>query len=34
MHIQNLIEIYKLIHKILSIDKILMLIKGRNSVKN
>ena len=34
MHIQNLIEIYKLIHKILSINKILMSIKGHNSVKN
>ena len=34
MHIQNLIEIHKLIHKILSINKILTLIKGHNSVKN
>ena len=34
MHIQNLIEIHKLIHKILSINKILTLIKGFNSVKN
>ena len=34
MHIQNLIEIYKLIHKILSINKILTSIKGHNSVKN
>ena len=34
MHIQNLIEIHKLIHKILSINKTLMLIKGHNSVKN
>ena len=34
MHIQNLIEIYKLIHKILSINKILTLNKGHNSVKN
>ena len=31
MHIQNLIEICKLIHKILSINKILTLIKGHNS---
>ena len=34
MHIQNLIEINKLIHKILRINKILMSIKGHNSVKN
>ena len=34
MHIQNLIEIHKLIHKILSINKFLMSIKGHNSVKN
>ena len=34
MHIQNLIEIHKLIHKILSINKILTSIKGHNSVKN
>ena len=34
MHRQNLIEIHKLIHKILSINKILMLIKGQNSVEN
>ena len=34
MHIQNLIEIHKLIHKILSINKILTSIKGYNSVKN
>ena len=32
MHIQNLIEIHKLIHKILSINKILTSIKGHNSV--
>ena len=32
MHIQNLIELYKLIHKILSINK--TLIKGSKSVKN
>ena len=34
MHIQNLIEIHKLIHKILSINKILTSIKGHNCVKN
>ena len=34
MHIQNLIEIHKLIHKLLRINKILMSIKGHNSVKN
>ena len=34
MHIQNLIEIHKLIHKILSINKILTSIKGHNSLKN
>ena len=34
MYIQNLNGIHKLIHKILSINKILMLIKGHNSVKN
>ena len=34
MHIQNLIEIHKLIHKILSINKILTSINGHNSVKN
>ena len=34
MHIQNLIEIHKLIRKILSINKILTSIKGHNSVKN
>ena len=34
MHIQNLIEVHKLIHKILNINKILMSIKGHNSVKN
>ena len=34
MHIQNLIKIHKLIHKILSINKILTSIKGHNSVKN
>ena len=34
MNIQNLIEIHKLIHKILSINKILMSIKDQNSVKN
>ena len=34
MHIQNLIEIHKLIHKVLSINKILTSIKGHNSVKN
>ena len=34
MHLQNLIEIHILIHKILIINKILMSIKGHNSVKN
>ena len=34
MHIQNLIKIHKLIHKILSINKILTSIKGHYSVKN
>ena len=34
MHKQNLIEIYKLIHKILSIFKSLTAIKGHSSVKN
>ena len=34
MHIQNLIEIHKLIHKILSINKILTMIKCHNYVKN
>ena len=34
MHMQNLIEIHKLIHKILSINKILTSIKGHNSIKN
>ena len=34
MHVQNLIEIHNLIHKILSINKLLMSIKGHNSVKN
>ena len=34
LHIQNLIEIHKLIHKRLSINKILTSIKGHNSVKN
>ena len=34
MQIQNLIEIHKLIYKILSINKILTSIKGHNSVKN
>ena len=34
LHIQNLIEIHKLIHKILSVKKILTSIKGCNSVKN
>ena len=33
MHIQNLIQIHKLIHKILSINKNLIMIKGHNSVK-
>ena len=34
MQIQNLIEIHKLIHKILSTNEILTSIKGHNSVKN
>ena len=34
MHIQNLIEIHKLIHNILCINKILTSIKSHNSVKN
>ena len=34
MQIQNLIEIHKLIHKILRINKILMSIKGHKSDKN
>ena len=33
MHIQNLIEIHKLIHKILSINEILTSIMDQNSVK-
>ena len=33
MHIQNFIEIYKLILKILNIIEILTSIKGHNSVK-
>ena len=33
MHIQNLIEIHKITHKILSINKILTSIKDHNSVK-
>ena len=34
MHTQSLIEIHKLIHKIMSTNKILTSIKGHNSVKN
>ena len=34
MHPQNLIEIHKLIHKILSIIEILTSIKDHNSVEN
>ena len=34
MHTQNLIEIHKLIHKILSTNKTLTSIKGHNSVEN
>ena len=34
IHVQNSIEIHKLIHKILSINKILTSIKGHNFVKN
>ena len=33
MHIQNLIEIHKLFHKILSLKIILKSIKGHNSVE-
>ena len=33
MQIQNLIEIHKLIHKIMSINKILTSIKGHNLLK-
>ena len=34
MHIENLIDTHKLIHKLLSINKILTSIKGHNSIKN
>ena len=34
MHVQNLIKIHQLIHRILSINKFLRLIKGHNSVEN
>ena len=34
MYIQNLIEIHRLIHKILNINKMLLSIKGHNSVEN
>ena len=34
MHKQNLIEIHKLSHKILSMNKILTSIKGHKSIKN
>ena len=34
MHVQNMIKIHELIHKILSINKILMLIQGHSSVEN
>ena len=34
MHLQNFIKIHKLVHKILSMNKILTSIKGHNSVEN
>ena len=34
MHLQNFIKIHQLIHKILSINKILTSINGHNSVEN
>ena len=34
LHIQNVIEIHKLIHKVLSINKTLMSTKGHKSVEN
>ena len=34
MHLQNLIKISELVHKILSINKISISIKGHNSVEN
>ena len=34
MHLQNFIKIHHLVHKILSINKILTSIKGHNSVEN
>ena len=34
MHVQNLIKIHQLNHKILSINKILTLIKGHNTVES
>ena len=34
MHLQNFIKIHKLVHKLLSINKILTSIKGRNCVEN
>ena len=34
MHLQNLIKIYQLVHKILSINKIATSIKGHNPVEN
>ena len=34
MHFQNFIKIHQLVHKILSINKISISIKGHNSVEN
>ena len=34
MHLQNFTKIHQLVHKILSINKILTSIKGHNSVEN
>ena len=34
MHLQNFIKIHQLVHKILSINTILISIKGHNSVEN
>ena len=34
MHLQNFIKIHQLVHKILSINKISISIKGHNSVRN
>ena len=34
MHLQNFIKIHQLVHKILSINEILISIKGHNSAEN